>query len=144
MADVFTRGKRSEVMAAIRSKGNRDTEICLASVLRKAGIKGWRRHMPLAGKPDFVFREQRVAVFVDGCFWHGCPKHGRKPQSNRKYWNQKLARNKARDRAVTRALKRDGWVVLRIWEHELKAGAKVADRIAKRLGKNLEARREML
>ncbi len=69
MADVFTRGKRSEVMAAIRSKGNRDTEICLASVLRKAGIKGWRRHMPLAGKPDFVFREQRVAVFVDGCFW---------------------------------------------------------------------------
>ncbi len=95
-------------------------------------------------KTRFRIPRKRVAGFVDGCCWHGCPKHGRKPQSNRKDWNQKVARNKARDRAVPCALKRDGWVVLRIWEHELKAGAKVADRIAKRLGKNLEARREMM
>ncbi len=77
MADVFSKSKRSKVMAAIRSKGNKDTELRLAFILRAYGIKGWRRHYPLPGKPDFVFPKQRLAVFVDGCFWHSCPKHGR-------------------------------------------------------------------
>ena len=67
-------------------------------------------------RPDFVFRSERVAVFVDGCFWHGCPRHATRPVGNRKFWDAKLARNKARDREVSRALRRAGWTVLRIWE----------------------------
>jgi DNA mismatch endonuclease (patch repair protein) len=70
-------------------------------------------------RPDFVFRARRVAVFVDGCFWHGCPRHYRRPGSRRAFWDAKIARNQERDREVTRALRRAGWTVLRVWEHEL-------------------------
>jgi DNA mismatch endonuclease (patch repair protein) len=139
MADVFSKAKRSQVMAAIRSKGNKDTEVCLARILRVGGISGWRRHVALPGRPDFVFQKDRVAVFVDGCFWHGCPQHGRKPDSNKRYWNAKIARNKARDRAVTLALKSAGWRVVRIWEHGLKLRNSVTRRVAAALTKrNLE------
>lgn len=106
-------------MSRIRSRGNKETEIMLAKLLRRHGIKGWRRHQPVFGKPDFIFSKARLAVFVDGCFWHGCPKHGTKPKSNRAYWRQKLARNKHRDRLVTRTLRRAGWQVVRIWDCEL-------------------------
>jgi DNA mismatch endonuclease (patch repair protein) len=71
-------------------------------------------------KPDFVFRSQRLAVFVDGCFWHGCPVHGTQPRHNAKFWRDKIARNRTRDRLVTRTLRARGWRVIRIWEHELK------------------------
>src|SRR5580700_10150015 len=111
MADVFKKAKRSKVMAAIRSQGNKDTELKLVSILRVARITGWRRHKPLLGQPDFVFGRERVALFVDGCFWHGCPKHGRQPGSNTKYWREKLARNKSRDRRVSRELNKAGWTV---------------------------------
>ncbi|MEW6301828.1 MAG: hypothetical protein AB1705_00040 [Verrucomicrobiota bacterium] len=70
-------------------------------------------------RPDFVFPKLRVAVFVDGCFWHGCPLHATKPRSNAAFWRKKLASNQARDRLVTRTLRRRGWRVLRIWEHDL-------------------------
>ncbi len=70
-------------------------------------------------RPDFVFPKSRTAVFVDGCFWHGCPKHGTQPKGNRAFWKNKFARNIARDLLVTRTLRRAGWRVLRIWEHEL-------------------------
>jgi DNA mismatch endonuclease (patch repair protein) len=86
MADVFSKRKRSRVMAAIRSKGNKDTEMKLVSIFRAYGIKGWRRHRLLPGKPDFIFSKARLAIFVDGCFWHGCPTHEQKPDSNRDYW----------------------------------------------------------
>lgn len=119
MADVFTKAKRSEVMSRIRGRGNKETELALAALMRRHGIKGWRRHQPVFGKPDFVFRRHRLAVFVDGCFWHGCPLHATKPATNRAFWRKKLARNKARDRLVTRTLRCAGWRVLRIWEHEL-------------------------
>jgi DNA mismatch endonuclease (patch repair protein) len=105
-------------MSRVRSKGNKATEIALITLLRRLGISGWRRSTPLFGKPDFVFPEHRVAIFVDGCFWHGCPKHGTQPASNRAFWKAKLSRNKHRDRSVTRALKQCGWRVLRIWQHE--------------------------
>ena len=84
-----------------------------------------RNHQPstrtyqLAVRPDFVFRKQRTAVFVDGCFWHGCPRHATQPRSNRAFWRQKFSRNKKRDALVTRTLRRAGWRVLRVWEHEL-------------------------
>ncbi|HXR04824.1 MAG TPA: very short patch repair endonuclease [Verrucomicrobiae bacterium] len=129
MVDVFSKRKRSAVMAAIRSSGNRDTEISLARIFRKHGVKGWRRHLPLPGKPDFVFRRECIAVFVDGCFWHGCPRHLRAPKSNKAYWRRKIATNRMRDAHVKRVLQQGGWHVLRIWEHELKNELKLVRRV---------------
>jgi len=120
MSDVFSKAKRSAVMSRIRSRGNRDTELALIRIFRVNKIVGWRRCWPLIGKPDFVFRNSLLAVFVDGCFWHGCLKHSKPPGSNQTYWRAKMIRNKARDRSVSRALRKRGWRVLRIWEHELK------------------------
>src|SRR5689334_9117856 len=133
MPDVFTPNKRSKVMAAIRSRGNKDTELKLAAIFRAAGITGWRRHQSLLGRPDFVFPRARVAIFVDGCFWHGCPRHGRKPGSNRDYWLPKLRRNKKRDAAVARRLVAKGWSVIRLWEHELVKPGAVVRRITRAL-----------
>jgi DNA mismatch endonuclease, patch repair protein len=100
MTDVFSRRERSQVMAAVRSKGNKDTELRLVSIFRAHGIKDWRCHQPIPGKPDFTFRRERLVVFVDGCFWHGCHVHGECPATNRSYWRRKLARNKARDQKI--------------------------------------------
>ncbi|RME92823.1 MAG: very short patch repair endonuclease [Verrucomicrobia bacterium] len=119
MADVFTKEKRSEVMSRIRGSGNKDTELALIAVFRRHGITGWRRNQPVYGKPDFVFPRLRVAVFVDGCFWHGCPQHCKQPSNNREFWAKKLEANKKRDRLVNRTLRSRGWKVVRIWEHEL-------------------------
>lgn len=116
-------------MATIRSHGNKDTELKLAIILRAAGITGWRRRQQVLGKPDFVFWRLRVVVFVDGCFWHGCPKHGRNPGSNQSYWLPKLRRNKSRDAEVSRELVRRGWTVIRFWEHQLANPDLVAGRI---------------
>jgi DNA mismatch endonuclease (patch repair protein) len=126
MPDVFTKAKRSQVMAAIRSRGNKDTELKLALILRGAGITGWRRHQPVPGHPDFIFRRERLAVFVDGCFWHGCRWHCRMPKSRTEFWNPKIARNKKRDRTVNVLLRKCGWRVLRIWEHSLRHPARAA------------------
>jgi DNA mismatch endonuclease (patch repair protein) len=120
MPDVFTKKELSEVMSKIRGRGNKETELVLAKLFRKHRITGWRRHQPIFGKPDFTFRRQRLAVFVDGCFWHDCPKHGHLPVNNRPFWRKKLAANQARDRLVNRTLRRLGWRVVRIWEHELR------------------------
>ena len=141
MSDVFTKAKRSEVMSRIRGRGNKDTELALAKLLRVHRVTGWRRHVGIRGraallrgpdfkaarqrrptfrvKPDFVFRQVRLAIFVDGCFWHGCPKHATKPKNNRAFWQRKLLSNKTRDAVVTRTLRRTGWRVLRIWECDL-------------------------
>jgi DNA mismatch endonuclease, patch repair protein len=119
MPDVFTKAKRSEVMSRIRGKGNRDTELRLIEIFRAHKITGWRRNHALYGKPDFVFRAVKVAVFVDGCFWHGCPIHATKPRNNAAFWRKKLARNVERDREVFRFLRSAGWRVVRVWEHDL-------------------------
>lgn len=119
MTDSLTKRKRSAVMAAIPSRGNRATELRLASLLRERGITGWRRGVSLPGKPDFVFRHEHIAVFVDGCFWHGCRWHCRMPKSRQTYWKPKISRNISRDRAINRVLWQAGWRVLRIWEHSL-------------------------
>ena len=119
MTDVFSKLKRSEIMSRIRSRGNKDTELALAKLLRRHGITGWRRRQPVFGKPDFIFPKYKLTVFVDGCFWHGCPKHATTPKNNRAFWQRKLSANKARDRLVNQTLRRAGWRVLRIWEHEL-------------------------
>jgi DNA mismatch endonuclease (patch repair protein) len=140
MTDVFTPDERSRVMAAVRSRGNRSTETALAVALRAAGITGWRRHYPILGKPDFAFPRHRLAIFLDGCFWHGCPKCGEIPASNRSYWERKIGRNVERDRRHTKELRRRGWAVLRIWEHRLR-GAGIASVIA-RLERLLETRKK--
>src|SRR5438105_169392 len=118
VADTFTKSQRSHIMRQVRSRGNKATELILIRLLREAGITGWRRHVDMRGRPDFTFRKQRVVIFVDGCFWHGCAKHCRMPASNRKYWLAKIARNMSRDRETRRILRGLGWKVVRIWEHE--------------------------
>jgi DNA mismatch endonuclease (patch repair protein) len=120
MADWLSREQRSHNMASIRSFGNGSTEQRMQGLLRFAHLTGWRRHLPLPGKPDFVFRRERVAVFVDGCFWHGCPRCYRLPQDNRAYWKAKVEGNRGRDLRATRSLRSQGWTVLRVWEHMLK------------------------
>ena len=130
MPDVFTKTKRSQIMSRIRGRGNKETELALIRVLRAHRITGWRRHQAIFGKPDFVFRKARVALFVDGCFCHGCPRCYTRPKSNRSFWDAKLTGNRARDRLVGRELRRRGWRVLRIWEHDLrKHPARVVARV---------------
>jgi DNA mismatch endonuclease, patch repair protein len=120
MSDVFSKKKRSEVMARIRGKGNKSTELFLARLLRKNKVTGWRRHAKrIMGRPDFSWANRKVALFVDGCFWHGCPRCFQKPKNNWKFWAEKIAANKRRDNRVNRALRRKGWKVIRIWEHSL-------------------------
>lgn len=128
MPDVFSSAKRSEVMSRIRSRGNRDTELRMMAVFRYHRIIGWRRHKALpfvvSGRkfqvrPDFVFPANKVALFVDGCFWHACPRCYIRPAQNRKFWDAKRETNQTRDRRQSRALRKAGWTVVRLWEHEL-------------------------
>ena len=129
MADVFSKAKRSVVMAAIRSSGNKTTELRLAAIFRAHHVTGWRRNQKLPGKPDFVFRKHRLAVFVDGCFWHGCRWHCRMPKTRTSFWNPKIARNKKRDLTVRLLLRRRGWRVLRVWEHSLNDAVRSVSKI---------------
>jgi DNA mismatch endonuclease (patch repair protein) len=138
MADRWSKAKRSQVMSRIRSRGNKGTELRLIEILRAHRITGWRRRQRLLGNPDFVFRRKHVAVFVDGCFWHGCPRCYRRPGSNQTYWDDKFIRNRRRDRQVSRKLAAAGWTVIRLWEHSLSADRKVAEKIR---GKLLSRRR---
>lgn len=121
------------MMSKIRGKGNKETELALIKFLRAARLTGWRRHLPLPGKPDFAFRRQRVAVFVDGCFWHQCPRCSNKPAQNREFWAKKLGGNVERDRRADKRLAEKGWRVVRVWEHELRD----ADAVVRRLRKAL-------
>jgi len=111
---------RGALMSRVRSSGNATTELKLVAIFRKAGITGWRRGYPLLGKPDFTFPLQRVVVFVDGCFWHGhsCGRN-LQPKTNSDVWRVKIQANKSRDRRVSRALRKKGWTVIRIWECSL-------------------------
>jgi DNA mismatch endonuclease, patch repair protein len=116
MADIFDRKKRSEVMSRVRSSNNASTELRLMGLFRKHGVTGWRRGIKLPGRPDFTFSKERLCVFVDGCFWHGCPRCYRKPKANARFWAQKVQRNRKRDRQVSRNLRGMGMAVYRVWE----------------------------
>ena len=120
MTDIFSKEKRSEIMSHVKGSRNKTTEEKLIFIFRKYGIKGWRRKYKVFGKPDFVFPKQRVAVFVDGCFWHGHDCRNTQPKQNSDFWQKKISRNKERDKEVTLHLEKLGWTVLRIWECELK------------------------
>ena len=128
--DSVTPETRSRVMARVRSRGNRSTEWRLRAALVQAGIRGWTLDPSgLPGKPDFVFHENSLASFVDGCFWHGCPKCFRRPSSNTVYWDAKIGKNRARDSLMNRKLRSAGWKVLRIPEHQLADLASVIRKI---------------
>jgi DNA mismatch endonuclease (patch repair protein) len=133
MPDMFSKAERSNIMRAVRSVNNEVTEVRLLAILRRHKITGWRRHLLLPGKPDFAFKRQHVAVFVDGCFWHGCAKHLRMPKSNRPYWEAKISRNMIRDRITTVRLRKAGWKVVRVWEHDLHREDVIVKRLAKLL-----------
>jgi DNA mismatch endonuclease, patch repair protein len=133
MADQPIDSKRSKIMASIKSTGNRSTELKLVGIMRAYGITGWRRCQALPGKPDFVFRKERLVVFVDGCFWHGCRWHCRMPKSRLDYWEPKIERNRQRDKRVRALLETKGWRVHRIWEHQLKRPNLVAQALVKAL-----------
>jgi DNA mismatch endonuclease (patch repair protein) len=117
MADVLTKKQRSYCMSRIRSSKTKP-ELKLKRLMKSLGFlyqpKG------ILGKPDFADKKRKIAVFIDGCFWHGCSKHFIKPKSNRGYWLPKIKQNKKRDMEVSATLKKAGWKVIRIWEHELK------------------------
>ena len=116
---------RSRIMASVRAKGNRSTEKRLRAYLVGYGFHGWRMNaIELPGKPDFVFDQQKLAIFADGCFWHSCPRCFRMPTTNIEYWVVKIRGDIERDKMVNRRLRRNGWHVLRIWEHELRESPK--------------------
>lgn len=134
--DTLTSEKRSWLMSRVRSRDNRSTERALAKAFRSHGIRGWRRHTiirpasdSLTVRPDFIFRQHRVVIFVDGCFWHSCPKHLRIPVANRSYWKKKLEGNRRRDLLTNRRLRARGWKVLRIWEHSVSANIEACVRL---------------
>ena len=129
MADTFSVEKRSEIMRKVKSNRNKSTELRLIQFFKENRICGWRRNFKLYGKPDFVFPKQRLAIFVDGCFWHGHNCRNTKPKDNANYWESKINRNKNRDVQVTETLTNKNWTVIRIWECELKNTTRLIDRL---------------
>jgi len=119
MADTFSKEKRSQIMRQVKSRNNKSTELKLKEYLLAKGITGWRRNSKLEGKPDFIFPHKKIAIFVDGCFWHGHNCRNVKPIQNKIYWKNKIERNKKRDRQVNKLLRLKRWKVLRFWECQL-------------------------
>ncbi len=110
---------RSRAMAAVKGKHNRSTEIQFRMALVRGALGGWNTHEKLPGNPDVYFDDARLAVFLDGCFWHGCRQCGHIPKTNSLFWETKIRRNRVRDRKNTRLLRQDGVRVLRVWEHTI-------------------------
>jgi len=126
--DVMTREQRSHCMSRIRGK---DTvpEMTLRRALWARGLR-YRLHYRITGRPDIVFPGQKTAIFIDGCFWHGCPAHRTHPKNNADFWRTKIENNIARDADVTKILEAEGWTVLRFWEHQIKLElSSIVDRI---------------
>ena len=132
----MTSESRRKNMRAVHSKGNKSTELKMVKLFRENNITGWRRHLPLPGKPDFTFRKEKLTLFVDGCFWHRCPKCFRNPKTNAEFWKNKIENNVKRDRKVTNELKQAGWTVVRLWECQLKKPQRFLTSIQKKLDKN--------
>lgn len=148
--DRISRSRRSAIMSRIRGRGNERTELTVARFFRRAGIKGWRRHMTVKlvssigfasdgtkfkslVRPDFTFPKKRLAVFIDGCFWHGCPRCYRSPKTHKRFWWAKVARNRERDYFQSVALRKSRWRVIRVWECRLRRGLSTQSTIIKLL-----------
>jgi DNA mismatch endonuclease (patch repair protein) len=118
--DHVSKKRRSKIMAAVRSRGNTTTELPLGKLLWAKGLRGYRKHWKVPGKPDFAWPGRKIAVFVDGCFWHGCANCKYLPRTNVAFWRSKIEANRARDKRVRRSLRKGGWTVLSFWEHQVK------------------------
>lgn len=120
MADVFSKNKRSDIMKKVRPSGNKTTELKMIEYFSSNHLTGWRRNYKVKGHPDFVFLDRKIAIFVDGCFWHGHDCRNTRPADNADYWSKKRQRNMEHDKEVTELFEKRGWTVIRIWECELK------------------------
>lgn len=136
MTDVHTRRQRSYNMSMIKGR-NTKPELIIRKLLSLNGIRGYRINYKLAGKPDIVFTKYKLAVFIDGCFWHKCPQCFRQPDNNKEFWEKKIEGNVKRDNNVDNQLKKEGWKVLRFWEHLLR---KDNISVYKRIYKELKSR----
>src|SRR3989344_8892221 len=131
--DTVSHARRTEIMRLVKSKDT-DIERALREALKKEKLRFRTNVATLPGKPDIVFSKQKLAIFMDSCFWHGCKKHCRLPSTNRSYWRNKIEKNKKRDMAVSKKLKSIGWRTIRIWEHTITKGpAQTAQKIEKAL-----------
>jgi len=119
MTDIVSKKKRSEIMSAVRSKDTK-IEIAFRKALWKQSFRYSKNSAKYFGKPDLVLKKYKTVIFIDSCFWHGCKKHCRMPATNKKYWLDKIERNKERDKVVNKFYKKSGWRIIRIWEHDLK------------------------
>lgn len=117
MADVLTKEQRSYNMSRIRSSKTKP-ELKIKKLMKKIGFGYHLKN--IEGNPDFADRNRKIAVFIDGCFWHACPEHYKEPKSNATFWSKKIKQNKARDEKVNGILIKSGWQVIRLWEHDLK------------------------
>lgn len=120
MKDFFSPVQRSRLMSRVRGRNNVSTEMKVVGILRAAKLKGWRRHLPLPGRPDFTFPKQRVCIFVHGCFWHGCPNCQKQSNTRPDYWRTKIESNRSRDARVSRQLRNRGYKVIVVWECTLR------------------------
>ena len=119
MTDTVSKKKRSEIMSKIKSKDTK-IEIEFRKAIWKAGFRYRKNPKGYFGKPDLVLKKYKTVIFIDSCFWHGCKKHCRLPSTRKSYWIPKIERNKQRDKEVNRHYKKEGWKVVRVWEHDLK------------------------
>lgn len=121
MTDSLSQADRSALMARVRPHGNKSTELQFVNTITRLGIDGWVMQPPnISGHPDVYFPQQRLVIFLDGCFWHACPKCGRLPKSRTEFWTTKIQNNRRRDQSISRSLRRQGYHVMRLWEHSLR------------------------
>jgi DNA mismatch endonuclease (patch repair protein) len=136
MPDIFSKSKRSNIMSRIRGKNTKTETDFLRTLSARVYPMGfrYRKHVKnLPGSPDAVFAKNKLVIFIDGCFWHGCPKCFVMPKSNRKFWREKIERNKVRDKKVVRQLRYKGWKVVRVREHQAKKGDIAAEKVVRLL-----------
>lgn len=124
MSDIVSKKKRSEIMSLIKNKDSK-IEILFRKALWKQGFRYSKNSTKYFGKPDIALPKYKTVIFIDSCFWHGCKKHCRIPDVRKKYWTEKISRNKERDKEVSKHYKKQGWKIFRIWEHSLKNSDKI-------------------
>lgn len=125
MTDTVSKKKRSEIMRAVKSRDS-EIEVKFRRAIWKAGFRYRKSPAKYFGKPDLVLKKYKTVVFIDSCFWHGCKRHCRLPSSNKKYWVEKIERNKKRDREVSQYYRKLGWKVVRVWEHDIQSNSKIS------------------
>ena len=137
MTDIHTKEQRSYNMSQVKGK-NTKPEVQFRKYLFNKGLKGYRIQAKLPGKPDILFKKQKVAIFIDGCFWHKCPKCFSPPKSNVEFWKKKINGNVKRDKNINKILSKEGYIVLRFWTHEIKEDSnKCFNKIYKLVKKNI-------